>query len=46
LIVIVLTPLSMLVARFVSKKSFSAFVHQANKRDNILSMTRENIYGM
>ena len=46
LIVIVLTPLSMLVTRFVSKKSFSAFVHQANKRDNILSMTRENIYGM
>ena len=46
LIVIVLTPLSMLVARFVSKKSFSAFLHQANKRDNILSMTRENIYGM
>ena len=46
LIVIFLTPLSMLVARFVSKKSFSAFVTQANKRDKILSMTRENIYGM
>ena len=46
LIVIFLTPLSMLVARFVSKKSFSAFITQANKRDKILSMTRENIYGM
>ena len=46
LIVIFLTPLSMLVARFVSKKSFSAFVTQANKRDKILSMARENIYGM
>lgn len=46
LIVIFLTPLSMLVARFVSKKSFSAFVTQANKRDKILSMTRENIYGI
>lgn len=46
LIVIFLTPLSMLVARFVSKKSFSAFITQANKRDKILSMARENIYGM
>ena len=46
LIVIFLTPLSMLVARFVSKKSFSAFVTQANKRDKILSIARENIYGM
>ena len=46
LIVICLTPLSMLVARFVSKKSFAAFVTQANERDKILSMTRENIYGM
>ena len=46
LIVIFLTPLLMLVARFVSKKSFSAFITQANKRDKILSMTRENIYGM
>ena len=46
LIVIFLTPLSMLVARFVSKKSFSAFITQANKRDKILSMARENIYGI
>lgn len=46
LLVILLTPLSILIAKFMSKKSFDSFLQQSKHRDIIASLSRENIYGL